>query len=143
MSTQQRNDAYVIAVDPLRADVLRRQALIILEANHHYFEEILEFGPEAQYALSVRYRDAFAVLDALGWRRPDDPPAATEVTLTTGFLEQLHQRRYELGHANIDRLAVRDATHDPQERARIDAEIAADLAAIKAIDNLFAPVPAA
>jgi hypothetical protein len=40
---------------------------VVLEAIHYFFEEILEFGPEAQHALSVIYRDAFAVLDAIGW----------------------------------------------------------------------------
>src|ERR1700754_5175393 len=101
MSTQQRNDACVVSVDPFTADVLRRQALVVLEANHYYFEDILEFGPEAQHALSVIYRDAFAVLDTVGWRRPDDPPSAVEVPFTSGFIEQLHRRRLDLGHTNI------------------------------------------
>ncbi|HET6505617.1 MAG TPA: hypothetical protein VFG42_02400 [Baekduia sp.] len=104
MSTQQRNSACLVAVDPSTADVLRRQTLTVLEANHYYFEEILEFGPEAQHALSVIYRDAFAVLDAIGWRRPDEP-VAVDVPFTAGFIEQLHRRRYDLGHTNIDRVS--------------------------------------
>jgi hypothetical protein len=104
MSTQQRNSACVVSVDPSTADVLRRQTLVVLEANHYYFEDLLEFGPEAQHALSVIYRDAFAVLGAVGWRRPDDPPAAVEVPFTASFIEQLHRRRFDLGHTNIDRV---------------------------------------
>ncbi|WP_445149061.1 hypothetical protein [Baekduia sp. Peel2402] len=104
MSTQQRISACVVSVDPSTADVLRHQTLVVLEANHYYFEEILEFGPEAQHALSVIYRDAFAVLDTIGWRRPDDPPATVDVPFTAGFIEQLHRRRYDLGHTNIDRV---------------------------------------
>jgi hypothetical protein len=45
MSTQQPNSAYLVSVDPSTADILRRQTLIVLEANHYYFEDILEFGP--------------------------------------------------------------------------------------------------
>ena len=71
MSTQQRNDP--VAVDSSTADVVRQQTLVVLEANHYFFEEILEFGPDAQLALAELYRDAFAVLDAIGWRRPEDP----------------------------------------------------------------------
>ena len=50
-------------------------------------------------ALAQRYRDAFAVLDAIGWRRPDDPPETV------------------------------DAEPDPTARAEIDQAIAADRAA--------------
>jgi hypothetical protein len=105
MSTTQRNSACLVPVDPSTADVLRRQTLVVLEANHYYFEELLGFGPEAQYALSVIYRDAFAVLDAIGWRRPEPPPATVDVPFTAGFVEQLRARRYDLGHTNIDRIA--------------------------------------
>jgi hypothetical protein len=104
MSTPQRNSACLVSVDPSTADVLRHQTLVVLEANHYYFEEILEFGPEAQHALSVVYRDAFAVLDAIGWRRPDEP-VTVDVEFTAGFIEQLHRRRFDLGHTNIDRVS--------------------------------------
>jgi hypothetical protein len=104
MSTQQRISACVVSVDPSTADVLRFQTLVVLEANHYFFEEILEFGPEAQHALSVIYRDAFAVLDVIGWRRPEGP-VTVDVPFTAGFVEQLHRRRFDLGHTNIDRVA--------------------------------------
>jgi hypothetical protein len=102
MSAIKRNDAAMVGVDPCTADVLRRQTLVTLEANHYFFEEILAFGPEAQFALSQIYRDAFAVLDAIGWRRPDDPPPSIDVPMTPGFTQQLLRRRYDLGHTNID-----------------------------------------
>jgi hypothetical protein len=136
MSTQQPNSACLVSVDPSTADILRRQTLIILEANHYYFEEILEFGPEAQHALSVVYRDAFAVLDAIGWRRPDNPSATVDVPFTAGFVEQLRQRRYDLGHTNIDRLSVLDAEYDAQERTRIGAALESDRAAAVVLDGL-------
>jgi hypothetical protein len=58
MSIAKRNDAAIVGVDSSTADVLRQQTLATLEANHYYFEDLREFGPEAQFALSVRYRDA-------------------------------------------------------------------------------------
>jgi hypothetical protein len=143
MSAIKRNDAAIVGVDPSTADVLRQQTLVTLEANHYFFEEILEFGPEAQFALSVRYRDAFAVLDAVGWRRPDDPPALVDVPMTPGFTEQVLRRRYDLGHTNIDRLATRDAESDPTVRAEIDAAITADRAAAITLDRLIARAAAA
>jgi hypothetical protein len=140
MSTAQRNDACLVAVDPSTADILRHQTLVVLEANHYYFEDILEFGPEAQYALSVIYRDAFAVLDAIGWRRPDDPPATVEVPFTAGFVEQLHKRRYDLGHTNIDRLSARDGEIDEGLVAAIDKAVVADRCAALALNELIAAV---
>jgi hypothetical protein len=131
MSTQQRNSACVVSVDPFTADVLRHQTLVVLEANHYYFEDLLEFGPEAQYALSAIYRDAFAVLDAIGWRRPDDPPSAVEVPFTAGFVEQLHRRRFDLGHTNIDRVQ-----QESWDRAVVDR----DREAAITLDRLLAQV---
>jgi hypothetical protein len=138
MSTQQPNSACLVSVDPSTADILRRQTLIILEANHYYFEEILEFGPEAQHALSVIYRDAFAVLDAIGWRRPEPPPATVDVPFTAGFIEQLRQRRFDLGHSNIDRLAARDSQMDPAAITSLDVEISRTRAAAQKLDRLVA-----
>jgi hypothetical protein len=143
MSIKQRNDAVLVGVDPCTADVLRQQTLVTLEANHYFFEEILNFGPDAQLALAQRYRDAFAVLDAIGWRRPDDPPASVDVPVTSGLAEQLFQRRYELGHGNIDRLAVRDAESDPAVRAEFDAAIEADRQAAITLDRFIAHAKAA
>jgi hypothetical protein len=135
MSTQQPNSACLVSVDPSTADILRRQTLIILEANHYYFEDILEFGPEAQHALSVIYRDAFAVLDAIGWG--SDPDAGTvDVPLTDGHIDQLRRCRFDLGHTNIDRLDNRDAATDPGVIAKIDASIRADSIAAQSLDWL-------
>jgi hypothetical protein len=121
MSTQQRISACVVSVDPSTADILRHQTLVVLEANHYYFEEILEFGPEAQHALSVIYRDAFAVLDTIGWRRPEEPPATVDIPFTAGFIEQLHRRRYDLGHTNIDRVAQETWDREVVDRDRVAA----------------------
>src|SRR5262249_34125658 len=126
----QRNSACVVPVDPSTADVLRLQTLVVLEANHYYFEEILEFGPEAQHALSVIYRDAFAVLDAIGWRRPDEP-VTVHVPFTAGFIARPHRRRSDLGHTNIDRVS-----QDTWDQAVVDR----DREAAIPLDRLLAQV---
>jgi hypothetical protein len=127
MSIKQRNDVCVVGVDREVGHVVRSQTIVVLEANHYYFEEIQEFGPAAQYALSVIYRDAFAVLDALGW----DPAAAAgdvvDVPLTPGHVEQLRKRRFELGHRNIDRME-----HDESRE-----DVGRDRAAALTLDRLF------
>jgi hypothetical protein len=137
MSTAQRNDACLVPVDPSTADVLRHQTLVVLEANHYYFEEILEFGPEAQYALSVIYRDAFAVLDAIGWSA--DPAASTtvDVPLTNGHIEQLRRCRLDLGHTNINRLDLLDTVNTEEAASSIRADIATDRTAAQLLDRLF------
>jgi hypothetical protein len=133
MSTQQRNDVGLIPVDREIAAAVRSQTVVVLEANHHYFEEVAEYGPEAQHALSVIYRDAFAVLDALGWDADAPAPArggpggTIDIPLTAGHVEQLRRRRFELGHANIDRL----------EHAGAAADIDRDRATARALDRLF------
>jgi hypothetical protein len=128
MSNAKRNDLCVVSVDPVVAVAVRQQTLVVLEANHHYFEDIEEYGPEAQYALSVIYRDAFAVLDAVGWDPEVEPAPATDVPLTGGHVEQLRRRRFELGHRNIDRLA-----HDEPR-----ADLERDRATAQALDRLLA-----
>lgn len=105
MSDSQGTGVLTVLVDRDDVDTLREQSLSTLEANHHYFEEIEAFGAEAREALARIYRDAFAVLDALGW----DAAAGADdervpVPLTRGHVEQLWTRRFELGHANIDRV---------------------------------------
>lgn len=127
MSTKQRNDVRVVAVDREVVDVVRSQTVVVLEANHYYFEEIEEFGPGAQYALSVIYRDAFAVLDAVGWDPDGDDAGGLDLPLTPGHVEQLRKRRFELGHRNIDRLE-----HDESR-----GDVARDRAAALALDRLF------
>ena len=142
MSTAQRNDACVVGVAPDLGDILRRQTLVVLEANHYYFEDLLDFGPRAQYALSVIYRDAFAVLDALGWS-PTENAMTIDVPLTAGHVIQLRRRRYDLGRTNLDRLDTRDEETDPDDRAALDADITADRLAAQGLDRLFGAYQAA
>jgi hypothetical protein len=135
MSTQQRNSACLVRVDPSTVDVLRRQTLVVLEANHYFFEEILEFGPEAQHALSVIYRDAFAVLDAIGWGE-DQAAGPIDVPLTAGHIDQLRRCSYDLRATNINRSDQLDTASD-HEAAAIRDDLAANLAAVRILDHLI------
>ena len=132
MSTPQRIPTLMIAVDPHVADVVRTQTIQVLELTHHLYEDISSFCPEAQYNLSVIFRDAFAVMDALGWERPAEPPERVEIPLTAGHVDQLHRRRHDLGLQNIDLL--------PEDNGPISAEtleeITSNRLAAGALDRL-------
>ena len=67
MSAHQGNSACRISVDPVTADVLRIEAKKVLMFNHDPFEDFLDYVPAKQLALADVYRDATAVIDALGW----------------------------------------------------------------------------
>lgn len=132
MSTRQRNRTLMIAVDPYVGDVVRTQTIQVLEFTHHLYEDISSFCPEAQYNLSVIFRDAFAVMDALGWERPAEPPERVEIPLTAGHVDQLHRRRHDLGLANIDRLPEDNGPISPETLE----EITTDRLAAGALDRL-------
>jgi hypothetical protein len=127
MSSCQRSDDFTVLIDRDDLDAVREQSLLTLEANLHFFEEIGSFGGEARRALARIYREAFDVLDAIGWDADDAPARGAEedgattgaggrgvwwgeererveVPLTVGHVEQLRVRRFELGHANIDKV---------------------------------------
>ena len=72
-----------ITVDPRRADVLRIEAKKVLMFNHEPFEDFLDYVPVKQLELADVYRDATAVIDALGWDPDINPPRDTfKVPLT-------------------------------------------------------------
>jgi hypothetical protein len=135
MSTHQRNaDVRTLAVSPDTADVLRSEAKKVVMFGHDAFEDFDEFSPEAQYALSMRFRAAFAVIDAVGWDA-DTPTEEVEVPLTDDLVEQLRHRRYDLAFTNKDRLDGLDLNTpiDPD----LLAEITADRLAAQAIDSVI------
>jgi hypothetical protein len=141
MSAQQSNYACLLTVEPFVAGVLREEAKKVLEFNHEHFEDLRELSPDAQHALSLRFTDAIAVINAVGWAATPhaggDATEPVEVPLTDGFIEQLHHRRYDLGFTNLDRLGDLDDTNNEREAAKIRAEITADRLAAQALDGLF------
>ncbi len=132
MSAHQGNPACRITVDPSDADVLRIEAKKVLMFNHEPFEDFMEYVPTRQLALADIYRDATAVIDALGW----DPDTATqrehvEVPLTSGHVEQLHDRRTD----NLDLLT--DIGGDKEFNATVMSEIHANRHSVEALNRIF------
>ena len=122
MSTPQGNDACRISVDPSTADVLRIEAKKVLMFNHDPFEDFLDYVPTKQLALADVFRDATAVIDALGWDPEDGPDTdSIEVPLTRGHVEQLHERRCDLLATNLDLLT--DIGADNATNAVVMSEI--------------------
>jgi hypothetical protein len=138
MSTPQRTPARTtLTVGRATADVLRVQAKNILVFNHELFENLLDFGFEAQHALSMRFRTAFDVIDIVGWD-PDSPEAKAdtyEIPMTEDLAQQLAHRRYDLGLTNIDRLDE-VGVNNPIP-ADVLAEITVNRRACGLLDNLI------
>ena len=136
MSTPQGNPACRITVDPSDADVLRLEAKKVLMFNHDPFEDFLDYVPAKQLALADVYRDATAVIDALGWD-PDVGPhrESVEVPLTSGHVQQLHKRRCDLLDTNLDLL--RDIGADRDANVIVMAEIYANRHGVEALNRVF------
>jgi hypothetical protein len=127
----------MVVVDRETADVLRLEAKKVMDLGHELFEDFLLYGPEAQYALAMRFCDATTLITAVGWD-PDNVDADTEtfeVPLTDDLIEQLRHRRYDLALCNNDRLdgLPVDKPIDPD----LLAEITHDRLAAQTLDRLF------
>ncbi len=136
MSTPQGSFGCRITVDPSTADVLRIEAKKVLMFNHDPFEDFLDYRPTKQLALADIYRDATAVIDALGWDPDRNPHAESiEVPLTHGHIEQLHHRRCDLLNTNLDLLT--DIGADRHHNATIMAEIHSNRHGVEALNRVF------
>jgi hypothetical protein len=136
MSAPQGNPACHITVDPSTADVLRIEAKKVLMFNHEPFEEFLDYVPVKQLELADIYRDATAVIDALGW----DPDAhvqrsSVEVPLTSGHIQQLHTRRADLLDTNLDLLG--DIGADRHHNATVMTNIHHNRHGVEALNKVF------
>ncbi len=136
MSAHQGSPACRITVDPSTADVLRIEAKKVLMFNHEPFEDFLDYRPTKQLALADIYRDATAVIDALGW----DPDTNShhndvEVPLTRGHIEQLHHRRCDLLDTNLDLLT--DIGADRHQNAIVMAEIHSNRHGVEGLNRVF------
>jgi hypothetical protein len=138
MSAHQGIPACRITVDPSVADVRRVEAKKVLMFNHEPFEDYLDYVPARQLALADVYRDATAVIDALGW----DPEATAghaesiEVPITAGHVQQLHKRRCDLLDTNLDLLT--DIGADNDVNALVMADIHANRRSTEAINHILA-----
>jgi hypothetical protein len=104
--------------------------------NHDPFEDFLDYIPAKQLALADVYRDATAVIDALGW--DPDTEARTErveVPLTRGHVEQLHRRRSDLLDTNLDLLT--DIGADRHHNAIVMTEIHNNRHGVEGLNKVF------
>jgi hypothetical protein len=135
MSAHQGSSAYRITVSPSDADVLRVEAKKVLMFNHEPFEDFLDYVPVKQLQLADIYRDATAVIDALGWDPDICPPrASVEIPLTRGHIEQLHARRCDLLDTNLELLT--DIGADRRHNAIVMAEIHANRHGVEALNKV-------
>jgi hypothetical protein len=105
MSAHQGSYACRITITLSDADALRVEAKKVLMFNHEEFEDFLDYVPVKQLELADLFRDATAVIDALGWDPDINPPRTSfDVPLTRGHIEQLHHRRADLLDTNLDLL---------------------------------------
>jgi hypothetical protein len=136
MSTHQGNPACPITVDRPTADVWRIEAKKVLMFNHEPFEDYLDYLPCRQLALADIFRDATAVIDAVGWD-PDTAEQAesVEVPITPGHVQQLHKRRCDLLDTNLDLIETIGADNDAN--APILAEVYANRRSTEALDRIL------
>jgi hypothetical protein len=136
MSAPQGSSGCRITVDSSTADVLRLEAKKVLMFNHEPFEDFLDHVPTEQLALADVFRDATAVIDALGWD-PDTEPRreCVEVPLTAGHIQQLHARRCDLLDTNLDLLT--DIGADRDANALVMADIHANRRGVEALNRVF------
>jgi hypothetical protein len=136
MSAQEGSFGCRIEVDPSTADVLRLETKKVLMFSHQPFEDFLDYLPAKQLALADIYRDATAVIDALGW----DPDITTHtksvlVPVTAGHIHQLHKRRCDLLDTNLDLLE--DIGADAESLAFVMAEIHNNRHSVEALNKVF------
>jgi hypothetical protein len=136
MSAPQGSYGCHITVSPSDADVLRIEAKKVLMFNHEDFENYLDYLPVKQLALADIFRDATAVIDAVGWD-PDIcvPLTSVDVPLTRGHIEQLHTRRADLLDTNLDLLT--DITADRHHNATVMTNIHANRHSVEALNRIF------
>jgi hypothetical protein len=136
MSAPQGSYGCRITVTTSDADVLRVEAKKVLMFNHEEFEDFLDYVPVKQLALADIFRDATAVIDALGWDPRINPPRETfTVPLTHGHIEQLHKQRTDLLDHNLD--LISDIGADNDTNAIITSEIHANRRSVEALNRVF------
>jgi hypothetical protein len=136
MSAPQGSYGCRITVSPSDADILRIEAKKVLMFNHEDFENYLDYVPVKQLELADIYRDATAVIDALGWDPNINPPRDTfKVPLTHAHIEQLHHRRADLLDTNLDLLT--DIGADRHHNATVMTEIHHNRHSVEALNRIF------
>jgi hypothetical protein len=96
----------------------------------------LDYVPVKQLELADIFRDATAVIDALGWDPDINPPRTTfNVPVTRSHIEQLHHRRIDLLDTNLDLLD--DIGADTTTNAIVMSEIYSNRHSVEALNRVF------
>jgi hypothetical protein len=115
----------LVTVDAELREVLRSQTLMVLEFGHEPFEQLRDLQPAELLALATTFRDAFAILDVIGWL-PTPQTIAVEVEITPSHLAQLERRRADLEQSILEQLDGRQGRTDADDITRADEFIQAD-----------------
>lgn len=115
----------LVTVDAELREVLRSQTLMVLEFGHEPFEQLRDLQPAELLALATTFRDAFAILDVIGWL-PTPQTIAVEVKITPSHLAQLEHRRVDLEQSIREQLDTRQRLTDADDITRADEFIQAD-----------------
>ena len=115
----------LVTVDAELREVLRSQTLMVLEFGHEPFEELRDLQPAELLALATTFRDAFAILDVIGWLATPQT-IAVDVEITPSHLAQLEHRRVDLEQSIGEQLDGRQGLTDADDITRADEFIQAD-----------------
>ena len=115
----------LVTVDAELREVLRSQTLMVLEFGHEPFEQLRDLQPAEVLALATTFRDAFAILDVIGWL-PTPQTIAVEVEITPSHLARLEHQRADVAQSILEQLDDRQGLTDPDDIAHVDAAIQAD-----------------
>jgi hypothetical protein len=138
------NNRGVLTIEPGLRGLLRSQTLVVLEFSHVRFDEARDLGPSELRAAASIFRNAIAVLDAIGWLDGKQDAIHAQVAVTAAHREQLERVRVDVAMSVIDCLKVRDDTADPEEVARIDQRVREARLTVEGLwQILHAPKPAA
>jgi hypothetical protein len=125
LASNSDNISRVVTVGPGLREILRSQSLLVLEFDHHRFEDVCDLGPAALLGAASIFRDALAVLDTIGWLATEQT-ATVEVAITPGHLAQLQRLRSDVAMRILDRLDSREDLAESDDLAEADEAIAAD-----------------
>jgi hypothetical protein len=115
----------LVTVDAELREVLRSQTLLVVEFGHEPFEQLRDLQPAELLALATTFRDAFAILDVIGWL-PAPQTIAVEVEITPSHLAQLEHRRVDLEQSIREQLDGRQGLTEPDDIDQADEFIEAD-----------------
>ena len=127
----------MVLVDRETADVLRVEVKKVAMFEHDSFEDFLDFCPDAQHSLAMRFCGIAAAVSAVGWdpEKADPTQETFEVPLTEDLINLLDLRRYDLAMTNANRLDDLDVNEPiPPD---LLSEITVDRLAAEALDRLF------